>query len=698
MELDAQQSPVVDHEAGPLLVIAGAGSGKTLTITARTARRLRAGADPARTVMVTFTNKAAREMSIRLAGMLDVPEDSPQMPWVGTQHGFGMRLLRRYHHDLGLRHFSLMSPDDAYAQQVRILQEAGVDEGSLDDCLRSIEWLGNEGVLPAPAPWADCGDGGFVPDLSVLGEAAVPGAWKRVDQSTVHAARERFALWKRAHGLVDVDDLILLPIMLVSGKADLRERLGKYFEEILVDEAQDLNGAQNRLWRLLCSVEAGPRMVMVGDDDQSIYRWRDARPEHLREFSRTATMLRLETNYRSHALIVDHAHALICNNTERLPKNPRAASREPGSLLLRVHEDGTSMALSICEDIAGRLEENPATRIAILYRTHRMAKLLEPHLVRHRINYHIKNGTAFLERNEPRLVLAIARLASNPLDTPAFARVAEMLPGMGAKSVATVCATAEGPLSAEAIAALPARAARSLEQFVADMDKLRVNGPLTLSQWLGGYEPFWAHLDKRATARGKKALEKPGRLRADGDPVEKEQRASRARVDLILNIIRDSVHGGIKKDPEDDPWSLALDILHSGPKDPEDEFGQTSDEGTAPVIVGTIHGAKGLEWDEVHIAGFSEGLMPLSDAEGNIGNLEEERCLAYVALTRGKHRVVVHHTPYPMLPGIEDRKFKISPFAVESGLPREGEAGLAAAKRAARGAGAPWANPSRRPF
>ena len=664
--LDAQQQPVVDHAGGDLLVIAGAGSGKTLAITARTAERIRAGAEPGRTLMTTFTNKAAREMRIRLAAMLGVPDSDQDLPFVGTQHGFGMRLIRRYREDLALGPFSLMDTDDAQRQQKILLTEFDIPKEDHGDYLRCLEWLTNEGVMPCSPLWKSAPDKEPIPDLTGL--AKRPPEWEYVDAKIVHAVRARYARWKHQQGVLDLDDLLILPLMLVTENTAIRNRLAEYLDEIVIDESQDLNGAQYRFWRLLADSPDAPRLVLVGDDDQAIYRWRDAQPHFLRRFaeSDSTTTLRMENNYRSHAAIVEHAGALIAHNRDRLDKTPRATRAERGDILFMRHEDESVLGATIARQILARQTEQPHAQIAILYRTHRLRALVEPELIRARIVYQVKDGTAFLDRAEPRLVLAIARLAANPKDTSALRRIAPLLGGVGDKAVDTLCSVPEGTLSPVAIAALSGKGRKALQEFVDRLTDLRANGPKTLAQWLADYAPFWAYTEKlvrrsvhAAVTRditGEKASEESVR-------VQVALRESRERVlqtiGYMVDIVNESRDGV-------SAWEEALSIQQAGAPETSHESGAGAHP---PVVVGTIHGAKGLEWDDVHIVGWSEGLLPLTDSQGGIQDLEEERCLAYVALTRGKQRVVTHHTPHISIPGMNHLTFQPSRFTREGALP-----------------------------
>ena len=663
--LDAQQQPVVDHKGGDLLVIAGAGSGKTLAITARTAARIQAGAEAGRTLMTTFTNKAAREMRARLASLLGVPESDPNLPFVGTQHGFGMRLIRRYRQDLGLGAFSLIDSDDAQRQQKVFLNEAGISREQHAVYLRGLEWLTNEGVLPCAPLWKPAPVQDPVPDITTLTKR--PAEWEHVDPVIVHAVRARYARWKYQQGILDIDDLLMLPLMLVTENTSIRHRLAQYLDEVVIDESQDLNGAQYRFWRLLADSPDAPRLVLVGDDDQAIYRWRDAQPHFLRRFSEEpkTTTVRMENNYRSHAAIVEHAGALIAYNQDRLDKTPRATRTERGDILFMRHENESALGGTIARQIVARQAAQPQAQIAILYRTHRLRALVEPELIRARIIYQVKDGTAFLDRAEPRLVLAIARLAANPKDTAALRRIAPLLGGVGDKAVDALCAVPEGPLSPAAFAALSGKGRKALQEFADRLADLRANGPKTFIQWLADYEPFWAYTEKltrravrTAAARdltGEKAAEEPVRVQI---ALRESRERALQTVGYMVDIVNDNTDGA-------PPWEEALSIQQAGAP----ETGAPADGAHPPVVVGTIHGAKGLEWDEVHVVGWSEGLLPLTDSQGGIQDLEEERCLAYVALTRGKHRVVTHHTPRISLPGMSHLTFQPSRFTREGALP-----------------------------
>ena len=655
MRPDSQQHPVIHHEAGHLLVIAGAGSGKTTTMIARTARRLANGADPRRTVMTTFTNKAAREMNDRLASILPDTVGRAGI-FIGTQHRFGMRLIRHYREECGVANgFSLLDPGDADLAQKDLLLDLGAQKEESDAYLRSMAWLSNEGVLPDD------------PNPSVPALERAPREWKLCDPRSVHEARQRYDQWKREHNLLDLDDLMLRPLALVQRNQGVRGALAAWFDEIVIDEAQDLNGAQFDLWLTLAEVPDGPRLILVGDDDQAIYRWRDARPEHLHRFLRVlnAQTLNLERNYRSGHRIVESAGACIRNNPARLPKSVTPAREQAGEVTLGQYADSAQIGTQVAQSIRARLITDPAARVAVLYRTHRLRAVVEDDLVRLGIPYHVKDGTSLLERAEPRMMLAILRLAVNPQDAPAFARAAAILPGIGEKTAARLCAVPNGPLSDAALTAA-GKKAPVLDAFRRDLRDLSSAGPQTLPQWLARQEGFSEFVRKLAqrTAKDKATRTSVARRTdpgSEGAPPGFNESLSRSvdRIARVGRLLQEFVQAGIAEEPQADPWEIAMGFLEGG-------LGAEADP---PVVLCTIHGAKGLEWDDVHVIGFSEGLMPLiSSGADEPADPNEERCLAYVAMTRAKNRLFLHHARFYSLPGMNLGMTQVSRYAKEAGL------------------------------
>lgn len=674
MILDAQQQPVVDHEGGHLLVVAGAGSGKTRAITERTARRLRGGQPAGRTIMTTFTNKAAREMRERLAGLLGVDPADPRLPFIGTQHGFGMRIIRRYRESLGLSRYSLIDGDDAVREQKALLIQGGVDKDDrelLDRYLRMMDKLTNEGVFPCAPPWRTA----TAPWTPAITGIPLPGA-KDLDMDLVHRVRASYAQEKFRSGILDIDDLILLPLWLITDQSDIRATLAGYLREIVVDEAQDLNGAQYQFWQLLAQAPGGgPRLVLVGDDDQAIYRWRDAHPRFLMAFSRhpETTILRMEANYRSHATIVTQAAALIKHNIARLTKEPFPVESRAGIVRALAYQDGGEIGARIARAIQEARTARPSTSVAILYRTHRLKDLVEDALLEARIPYEIKDGTALLDRAEPRMILAIARLAANPNDMAALRRVSEALDGVGDKALDILAKNPNGPLSPEAIADLPKKPKAALQDFMERLSDLRANGPRTMAQWVASYPALGACFTKNVTRQVKQRESQkswsritPGTRHSDAEIRAMQSLATAkheayARIERAIALLCQCAD----EEPEAvgaERWEAALAVMHGIPEAGEKDG--KSPSGAPPVLVGTIHGAKGLEWDHVHIIGWSDGLLPLSRAEDQ----EEERSLAYVALTRAREEATLYHATHYPIPGMSHLDYQPSPFSSEANV------------------------------
>ncbi|MFZ5513533.1 MAG: UvrD-helicase domain-containing protein [Pseudomonadota bacterium] len=596
--LNPAQREAVLHAHGPLLVLAGAGSGKTRVITAKIAHLVRELQVPARHVYaVTFTNKAAREMQERVGKMLSAEERRGLH--VSTFHTLGLTILKHEYAAAGLRPgFSILDAEDALAM-LRELSKLP-DKAQVEDLRNRISLWKNDGLSPLDA-------------------MALAGTDDEHDAARLYQAYERQL---RASNALDFDDLIALPVRLFGEQAELRAKWRQRVRHLLVDEVQDTNAAQYALLRHLLDVTAN--LTAVGDDHQSVYAWRGARPENLSLLAQdypTLKVIKLEQNYRSVNTVLKAANALIRNNSKQFEKNLWSALGEGEPLRAILCKDADDEALRIAVEILQHKFRNRTNfaDYAVLYRGNHQARLLEGALRQHAIPYHITGGQSFFERSEIRDLSAYLRLLANPDDDTAFLRVVntprrEIGPGtlekLGAyaqgRGASLDAASREFGLSQQ----LGERPLERLQRFTAWLDGLRQaaeHAPLAALRQLVqdiGYEDWLkdtSDTPKQAERRWKNVndwLEWLEKLASGEDALDIQELAGRASLMGIL------------------------------------ERQNESDAGDQVRLM-TLHAAKGLEFPHVFIIGMEEELLPHRESLDE-EKLEEERRLAYVGITRAQ--------------------------------------------------------------
>jgi len=623
--LNPEQREAVEHFEGPILVLAGAGSGKTRVLTTRILHLVEEhGVDPAAILAVTFTNKAAGEMRARVRRGLG---REPAGMWLGTFHAIGARLLRR--------HASALGWSPSYS-----IYDA---EQSLREIKRAMEQL--EISTKRWHPKAVQGTISGAKNRLVGPEAFTADA---IDPFTRKVAEIYPAYQKRlrAHNAFDFDDLLVKPVELFRDRPDILARYRERFAFLLVDEYQDTNHAQYRFLRLLAGVEgaeaaeAAANIMVVGDDDQSIYAWRGADIANILDFEGDfpdARIVRLERNYRSTANILDAANLVISQNIRRKGKTLRT-EEGPGERLTRVEAlDERDEAGWIGEQIEARLRDGGmALRdFVVLYRTNAQSRALEEELLRRDLPYQVIGGTRFYERREIQDVLAYLRLISNPRDTAAFDRIVNVpRRGIGDVSRGRVLqAAADLDISAlEAAAAahdldeLGGGAARALARFAATIERFA-----GLARHVGVGELVETLLEE---VRFLDALRREG---PEGDD----------RVDNVRELVATAHDFDLRGDgPADEPEDAADDTT------PLDRFLQRislvtdldrHDDAANAVSLMTLHNAKGLEFPVVFVAGLEDGLFPLSSSFDDPASLEEERRLFYVGITRAERKLFLTH-------------------------------------------------------
>lgn len=607
--LNEPQQKAAGHSDGPLLIFAGAGSGKTRTIIFRIANLIASHrVPPYRILAVTFTNKAAGEMRHRLE-QLAGPEIARDL-WVGTFHGTCAKFLRRYHDAVGLeRSFVIYDDADQKAVISRVIKDLGLDDKRYaPKAVRSIISASKrDGNDPAEV---DLGDG--------------------FDQNLVRIGQEYQAALRRSNA-VDFDDLLLLVLKIVEDPGHpAGAELRKKFSYVLVDEFQDTNMVQYRIVRALTAETRN--LCVVGDDDQSIYRWRGADVRIIRGFKHDfpeAQVVKLEQNYRSTQNIVKAALGVIAPANDREPKE-LWTDKEPGE---RVHiiacPDERQEAALVVSDIQSELSRGtPASELSVFYRTHAQSRVLEESLRGASVPYQIIGGMKFFERAEIKDMLAYLRLIANPASDTDFLRVVNVpARGIGQKSIAKLLelaaenATCLMDTLANALTdqTMSGAAAKKFESFHSLLTDLRAaEGQLSPGDLLErtldatGYR---AILEKEDTAESDARLQNLAEL--VGSLREYEQEAPETGEEVSLEGYLERVS-----------LVAAVDTLEDLPK----------------VSLMTVHSSKGLEFDYVWITGMEEETFPFRGLDGeDPEELDEERRLAYVAITRARKKLVISH-------------------------------------------------------
>ena len=620
-ELNPFQIEAVDTLLGPLLVLAGAGTGKTRVVTFRIANLIRHGTKADRILAVTFTNKAAQEMQERISVQLKLPKrtkpgQTPRAkPLVGTFHSLCVKILKRHARVLGYpEKFAIYDRGDQESVARGVLRELKIHETMLKpvDFLSIIGRWKNAGVRPTEA-------------MSV----AV------TDKE--HLASSGYYRYQRnlkLCGAFDFDDLLLCTEGMLTEHESVRQTEAQRFDHVLVDEYQDTNGSQYRIIRAL--TQDHRNLCVVGDDDQSIYGWRGAEVRHILNFRNDwpdAKIVRLEDNYRSTAAILNSANQLIAFNSHRHEKTLRAA--RPNGLPPRVWTlpDETEEAREIVNEIAKRIDAKQgaeARDFAILFRTNEQPRIFETELRRARLPYVLTGSHSFFDRKEIRDLLAYLRWLSTPADEVSFLRIVNTPPrGMGAKSVETLlsAATSVGkPIweicNVDAVAnQLPAAAQVGLDT----LRKLHAQFHTQSSEG--------NHLVDltRQLINDIRYHDEIHRIYTDPE----EQTTRRASIEELINAIAQY---------EGDNAEATMDGFLSEIALTGREFGSPKEkqEPRNAISLMTLHSAKGLEFPFVYLVGMEEGFLPHKRSIADAGDsIDEERRLCYVGVTRAQDELTL---------------------------------------------------------
>jgi len=624
--LNPQQKKAVLQTEGPLLVLAGAGSGKTRVIAHRVVHLLERGV-PARAILaVTFTNKAAAEMKERIVKLAAGAQEARRVT-VSTFHAFGMKIVREQHEKVGLpAKFAILDAGDQAALVKRLLRDLKIDDKRFD-----------------------------VPRVvAILSRLRTTGERGHPDSEYELCAQEllpRYELGLRAMGAVDFDDLLLLPLRFFA-EPEVLQRYQARYRYLLVDEYQDTNDAQLRLLEQLAGLRRN--LCVVGDDDQSIYAWRGAQVRHIREFDKKfpgCVEVFLEQNYRSNGNILDAANAVIGKNPGRKPKR-LWTDRGPGpNLRLLVAPSDEIEAKHVADEIVriSYEEKIPPREIAILYRTNAQARPFEEALRLLGVRYRVVGGTSLFDRKEVRDLIAYLRAALNPRDEVALLRIVNVpARGIGDQTVARAqeLARANQCTVWDVFCGAPAELSHASER---------------IAEFVGVMGKYGERLSRKGFSEAARELVEEVRLFDEARRGAQSLPAQARKVEAIESLLRQLIEYEKREeqraaeralqppgDDDDEPFAAGLSgYLNRLALDSKDADGDAGDV----VTLMTLHGAKGLEWRCVFLCGMEEGLLPHSGrgfddggaephADGAI-NLEEERRLCYVGLTRARERLIL---------------------------------------------------------
>jgi DNA helicase-2/ATP-dependent DNA helicase PcrA len=617
--LNPEQQEAVLHAEGPLLILAGAGSGKTRVIAHRIAHLVsERQCDPGRILAVTFTNKAAEEMRTRVERLLGV--DCRQM-WVSTFHALCARLLRREAPQIGLsRDFVIYDSTDQLTVMKQSLRQLGVDDSAIQPRLALSRISHAKNRMEGP-------------------EVFTKNAWNPREEQIGKLYEMYLQALKEANAL-DFDDLLLKTVELFDKVPGVRERYGQKFRFVMVDEYQDTNRPQ---YLLVQQLAGGHRnLCVVGDPDQSIYKWRGADLRNIMDFEHDfpeAVIVKLERNYRSTQVILDAASAVISQNRNR--KDKRLFTDRKGGARILYYRAGDDLdeAEYISRISRSALHEDPENSVAVLYRTNAQSRTVEDALRRSGVAYKIIGGVRFYERKEIKDALAYLKLVLSPHDDVSLRRVINVpARGIGKgvmESLEAIDPAADDDLPPLLAGLQPTATSKSLwARLVRAIDQrllpARALTPLTTFRDLINELTKTAAGEPVSIALGK-VLDRSGYLK---DLREERSEEAEARVENLAELVS-AAREYESRSPEPslggfvDQLSLLSDV--------DEEAGSTN----ARVLMMTMHSAKGLEFPVVVISGLEEGLFPHSRSADDEAELEEERRLCYVGITRAQRRLVL---------------------------------------------------------
>ena len=621
--LNPAQREAVSAPQGNMLVLAGAGSGKTRVLVHRIAWLMQAeGLSPYAVLAVTFTNKASREMRTRLEALLGL---SLRNVWVGTFHSISHRLLRTHWQDARLpQHFQIIDSDDQLRLIKRLLKEHHIDDERYPP--RQVQYF-----------ISGCKEEGLRPhQVDVQGDAYM---------AQMVVLYERYQLTCERGGLVDFGELLLRSLELLRDNPALLAHYRERFAHVLVDEFQDTNTLQYAWLKLLTGMQTP--MTVVGDDDQSIYGWRGAKIENIRrfeqEFPATRTV-RLEQNYRSTSVILDAANALIDHNAERMGKELWTAGERGEPISVYAGFNDLDEARFIVDTIKEKVDEGCRRQdVAILYRSNAQSRVLEETLIRQGMPYRIYGGQRFYERLEIKNALAYLRLLLNRDDDASLERIINVpARGIGTRTVellreharmaeVSLWQTLHDGLSSGSFKGRAGSALQAFANLIEGLDNATAG--MALHEIIAYGIEASGLIEHHRSEKGEK-----GQARVEN-------------LEELINAARGFTQGDVFDPPEAGEGMVALEAflaeaaLNAGEHE-ADEFEDS-------VQLMTLHSAKGLEFPVVFIAGVEEGLFPHKMSLEEPGRLEEERRLCYVGVTRAMRKLYLTHAEIRRLHGKE---------------------------------------------
>ena len=616
--LNDRQREAVSADPGPLLVLAGAGSGKTRVLTHRVAWLCEVdGLSPYSVLAVTFTNKAAAEMRARVESLLGI---STAAMWVGTFHGLAHRLLRLHYEAAGLlQGFQILDSDDQLRMVKRVVRQLDLDEARWPP--KQAQWFINhnkdEGLRPAHI------DPGQDP----------------IQQQLLEIYRLYQDLCERA-GVVDFAELLLRVLELIRDNDDIREHYQRRFQHILVDEFQDTNAIQYAWMRLMAGSDTP--VFVVGDDDQSIYGWRGARIENIHHFQEdfaNTRVIRLEQNYRSTGTILKAANALIDNNRSRLGKELWTDSADGEPIMFYQAYNEKDEARFVIDRIENWVAQGRSrSEIAVLYRSNAQSRQFEETLFTRGIPYRVYGGLRFFERAEIKDTLAYLRMISNPTADHAFERTVNHPPrGIGQKTIDEIRNYARqhstslwnasiGLISSDG---LTARARGALQTYVdlirrmtSDLLELSLGDQIKTGIEMSGLDLYFK---KDTTEKGQSRIENLQELVGAGKSFEYDANIEEEMSTLDAFLAHAALEAG---ESQADAWEDCVQLM-------------------------TMHSVKGLEFPLVFLVGMEEGLFPHQRSSEEPGRMEEERRLCYVGITRAREQLVITSAEVRRLYGSE---------------------------------------------
>ena len=611
IQLNAQQQQVVDTLSGPLLVLAGAGTGKTRVVTFRVANLIEKGTKPERILAVTFTNKAAREMKERIGRKLGNRYETK--PVISTFHSYCVRILRRRINLLGIPNlFTIYSTGDQEAAARQVLRDIKVSSGTIgpSDLIRRI------------GRWKSAG---------VRAEKALDHLEENPHDYIMAVAYRRYQALLKTLGAIDFDDILLLTEDLFENFPDVLKAESKLFDHILVDEYQDTNQSQYQIIKALALPHRN--LCVVGDDDQSIYGWRGAEVTHILNFRKDwpdAKVVRLEINYRSTKQILEWANRLIAFNRERHPKKLRS-SREGAPPLFQQFKDTEDEARRIVRHIDRRIKDDHRRpeEFAVLFRTNEQARNFEMEFRKANVPYTILGSQSFFDRKEVKDIMAYLKIVIRPQDDISLLRVINTpARGIGATTIRRLTASAVASkkpvwetLKDPSAEGIDPRAAKAIDSFRAFIQT--TGQKLRKSFTVDSLTAFIEKID----------------YRREIDHLYPDKEEQKSRWASVGDVV-DAAAAFLKENPKGTLYEFLLDTSLG---ETEFESEKEKQNGRNSVMLLTYHAAKGLEFPEVYMVGMEEGILPHKRSVANLdeASIAEERRLCYVGMTRAQKRLIL---------------------------------------------------------